>query len=700
MEQARSTRDGPVTKRRRLDPQPAITDLSSAENIVDSAAEGSWNSSSTIRLVEEAFQHHEAISPEGPETSALSSATWAQPYPKTFSNSGEDVVCGSLGKLLSNHVRRTHEPQNSCRVRSSTIEQELSSLLPGLEPATILVDNYFDRIHWFMLLFHQDSFRKKLQELYVPSFHPSGQSTEISGRVGFVVVLLAVLATSLHHISEAQKQRLQSHGIEPQSLKEGILANLKLKFLDVVSLGSLEAVQFSVLLGSYYLYHGEPEIAWPMCGSGLRIAQALNLHRKVSSNGSRDRALDQTIGDRKRAWWAVYEIETFCSMLYGFPLGFSDSDCDVEALDPFDEYSRSTSEARLTRQPTLLFYKCSMSDLSAIVKSTLIDLYGARRSGDQQNSCGPKSLINRVTTLNKRLSDWNRSLTPELRFDISRAVPDSHTGSSKASERAFEDHIFRLQALALKLAYENARILIHRPLLSFKMVCSSSISQSGALERPDPFRLAMHECRDAALEISQVASTPYLREASETYAIAFVSLHLLTAGVTLCISISLDALSVQSFESKLGMRQLMQVQTMLKDKSIVASQGLDIMRKLMSLVMAKEIDAMFETEPPSTTTEHTRTSIPAYVSRDEDLMVNSGEDDPEQNPASIQTDVLTDIGLDLQTLGNTNVITAEANNMTYEGQNVDFCENNLLNDALLEYEQGMSNSESGNGEIM
>jgi hypothetical protein len=540
-----------------------------------------------------------------------------------------------------------------------------------------------------MLLFHQGSFRKKLQELYDPSFHPSGQSRETSGRAGFVVVLLAVLATSLHHISEAQKQKLQSYNIEPQTLKERILANLKLRFLDVVSLGSLEAVHFCVLLGSYYLYHGEPEIAWPMCGSGLRIAQALNLHRKTLPNGSRDPVFDQTIGDRKRAWWAVYEIETFCSMLYGFPLGFSDSDCDVEALDPFDEYSRSTSEARLTRQPTLLFYKCSMSELSAIVRSILIDLYGARRSGDQQNSCGPKSLINRVTALNQRLLDWSRSLSPELTFDISRAVPDFHTGSSKASEQAFEDYIFRLQALALKLAYENARILIHRPLLSFKMVCSSSISQRDALERTDPFRLAMHECRDAALQISQVASTPYLREASETYAISFVSLHLLTAGVTLCISISLDALSFQSFESKLGMRQLMQVQAMLKDKSIVASQGLEIMRKLMSLVMAKEIDAMFETEPPTTIVEHTRTSIPACVTGDEDPMINSREEDPEQNPAGIQTGVLIDIDLDPQTLGNANSITAEANNMTYEGQNVDFCENNLLNDALLEYEQGM-----------
>jgi hypothetical protein len=74
-----------------------------------------------------------------------------------------------------------------------------------------------------------------------------------------------------------------------------------------------------------------------MCGSGLRNAQVLNLHRKISPNGSRDRALNQTIGDMKRTWWAVYGIKTFCSILYGFPLGglgsgVSDSDCDVEAL--------------------------------------------------------------------------------------------------------------------------------------------------------------------------------------------------------------------------------------------------------------------------------------------------------------------------------------------------------------------------------
>lgn len=134
----------------------------------------------------------------------------------------------------------------------------------------------------------------------------------------------------------------------------------------------------------------------------------------------------------------------------------------------------------------------------------------------------------------------------------------------------------------------------------------------------------------------------------------------------------------------------MQVHAMLKDKSIVACQGLDIMRKLMSLVMVKETDAMFETEPPTTRIEPTRTSIPASVSREEGPIIDSREENAEQNPTGIYTDMLTNINLDPQTLGIANSITAEANNMTYEGQNVDFCENNLLNDALLEYEQGLS----------
>ncbi|KAJ4264550.1 hypothetical protein NW762_005752 [Fusarium torreyae] len=433
-------------------------------------------------------------------------------------------------------------------------------------------------------------------------------------------------------------------------------------------------------------------MAWPLCGSGLRIAQALNLHRKMPRDNPQDQALQQIIEDRKRAWWAVYEIETFCSMLYGFPLGFSDSDCSVEPLNPYDEYSGSTAEAIQTRQATLLFFKCAMSTLSAIVKSALVDLYGAR--GNQQDpsrASVPVSLVNRVVSLSQKLLDWNTGLPLKLRFGTSDGdltTDCQTTGASNLSKQAFEDHLFRLQALSLKLAYENARILIHRPLLSFKMVHPPSRAQRDAPMRADPFLLAMHECRDAALQISQVAATPYLQEASETYAIAFVSLHLLTAGVTLCISISLDPLSHNSFESRMGMRRVMQVQHLLKDKSIVAAQGLDITKKLMSLVMAKEVDAMFETEPPSTVVEQTRTSAPGYAGQGEVTARNSGEG-PEPRPGSLEPDVLARDSSNPQPVGDMND-TIDAGTITSDGQNLDFCENNFLNEALLEYEQATS----------
>ncbi|KAH7219605.1 hypothetical protein DER44DRAFT_805476 [Fusarium oxysporum] len=523
-----------------------------------------------------AFQQHDAVSPEGVEFSALRSETWAQSKTNDTNN--------TIQRHVAERPRDIYLQQGNIKYKPSAAEKEFMSLLPELGPATLLVDNYFDRIHWFILVFHQDDFRKRFQDLYHYTAFSSGSNAPSRG-IGFIAILLAVFATSLHHIG-AQESKLKSHNVNQKELKDRILTTLKLRFLDVVSRGSLEAVQFCVLLASYYLYHGEPGMAWPLSGSGLRIAQALNLHRKMTPGDPSDQALNQQIQDRKRAWWAVYEIDTFCSMLYGFPLGFSDSDCNVEPLDPYDEYSGSTKESRQTMIPSLLFYKCAMSTLSAIVKSALVELYGTRH-GDRKRKDNLKGLFDKVTVLNGRLEEWYRSLAPKLSFDSHHSLFDLQVAQDRErTGQEFENYLFRLQALSLKLAYENAKILIHRPLLSFKM--ASSTSTNTVTSKTDPFRLAMQQCREAALQISKVASTPYLLEASETYAIAVVSLHLLTAGVTLCISITLDPLTSNSVEARSGIRQLMQVQTLLKDKSVVAAQSLDITKSLMGLVRAKE----------------------------------------------------------------------------------------------------------------
>ncbi|KAF4979303.1 hypothetical protein FZEAL_4470 [Fusarium zealandicum] len=665
--------------------RPQAVRSSPAVGADDATQDTPWNASSTITLVEEAFHHHEAPSPEETETSAFLASTWARSKPTRPSQARPSGAPSPLQRILSQHLQNGRNGQVSRTSGSLLVEQELLSLLPDLEPATTLVDNYFGRIHWFMLLFHQRDCRRRFQDLYGSVSQPDNQPVRSNGRVGYIAVLLSVFVTSLHYTNTRQKELLVSQGIEPEKLKDKILMGLKLRFLDIISLGSLEVVQMCILLGSYYLYHGEPEMAWPLCGSGLRIAQALNLHRRLPDAKSGDQSFKQTIQDRKRAWWAIYEIETFCSMLYGFPLSISDSDCDVASLDPYDEYSASISEEQYAAKPNLLFFKCAMSKLSAIVKSALDDLYGTRCSRDQQGldqASRLKSLVNKVASLKSRLLEWNKGLAAKLRFDNSATESDTGdhpTCNSSLSGVEFEEHLFRLQALSLKLAYENARILIHRPLLSFKMLRSPTTSQEDTPDPQDPFQMAMHTCRDAALEISQVGSTPCLKEASETYAIAFVSLHLLTAGVTLCISISLDPLSRKSYESRMGIRRLMQIQNLLKKKSIVAAQGLDITKRLMSLVLAKEVDAMFEVESG----EQATADQPVHSEPSEPLQpqaTQSAVEQPVRQPS-------------LQVLDGSYPLGAPemATETTFDGEFLDFCENTFMTEAVHEYEQAITN---------
>ncbi|KAI1022902.1 hypothetical protein LB503_000020 [Fusarium chuoi] len=416
-------------------------------------------------------------------------------------------------------------------------------------------------------------------------------------------------------------------------------------------------------------------MAWPLSGSGLRIAQALGLHRQMTPGDPSDQPLNQQIQDRKRAWWAVYEIDTFCSMLYGFPLGFSDDDCNVEPLDPYDKYSGSTKNSRQTMAPSLLFYKCAMSRLSAIVKSALVELYGTRH-GDRKRKDSLKGIFDKFAVLNERLQEWYGNLAPKLKFDSHASLSDVQvTRNRERTGQEFESHLFRLQALSLNLAYENAKILIHRPLLSFRLATSTSTNTANS--NTDPFRLAMQECKEAALQISEVASTPYLLEASETYAVAVVSLHLLTAGVTLCISITVDPFVSNSAEAISGIRQLMQVQDLLKDRSIVAAQSLDITKRLMGLVMAKAGSDRPETAPVRSTYADVP---PRYGSGNNSTAPKRGCTGPAPLPQA-------NIDVNSPPKVNDGSIT-DTLSMSFADQDITVCADASVEDTIQEYEQG------------
>lgn len=360
--------------------------------------------------------------------------------------------------------------------------------------------------------------------------------------------------------------------------------------------------------------HGQPQLAWPVCGWALRIAQALKLHRRSSQQTVAVPDLDdlrqRAEESRKRCWWAVYEIETFCSMLYGYPLSINDDDCDIEPLHQYPVRSADPTwdahERRVTGHATLLSYKVAIGRLSIIVRTALLKLYSlggrsrpqkpARRTNTSDRM---RTLVESVAVLDRKLDAWRLELPQQLHFDQMPAgavapCRDYLAGAAGSCSRACFHYLFPLQTLSLKLAFENARILIHRPLLKYRLALPDS-HQANAPPPPDCADLcqaSVRACQTAALQISNICSLPLVHDTGATYAVAFVCLHLLTAAITLSILASLNTMSQTSHDCKMGLRRLMEMQSRLTGKSIVTLQGLTVSKKLMSLVLQKERDEM------------------------------------------------------------------------------------------------------------
>ncbi|KAJ5715677.1 fungal-specific transcription factor domain-containing protein [Penicillium malachiteum] len=455
-----------------------------------------------------------------------------------------------------------------------------------------------------MLIFHQEDFRRDWQAMYDSREH----LIDSYPNPAFMSTFLVVIAIALQYTGSHRQHLLREYGVDSSTLKEKFLSIIRAKLLDIVSLASLEAVQTCVLLGTYYLYHGNPGLAWPVCGCGLRLAQALNLHRRVPSSGSLDPETQRKYETRKRCWWAIYEIETFCSMSYGYPLSIKDADCDVELLDPLVRTVHSPASFSSTHQfpTTLLSYKYLMSKLSVLIKDTLTDLYGIGSyratgvSSDRSENFNLRNLIRKVSALDARLKDWKAEIPDLLCMDKlnsqrTYSSVDEMDQDIGAKGPGFENHICQLQALTLELAYQNTRILVHRPLLTYKMIPNDPGDTEQA---QDPFQRSLQTCREAALSTSSIGSTPIFPLAADTYAVTFIGIHTFTAGVMLCILASIESLTVHSHASKMGLRQVLQMQMQLEStsRSVLAAQGLEVLQRLIKLVLDKEMKEMFTPE--------------------------------------------------------------------------------------------------------
>lgn len=265
-------------------------------------------------------------------------------------------------------------------------------------------------------------------------------------------------------------------------------------------------------------------------------------------------------------------------------------------------------------ETTLLSYKYYMSKLSVLTNAVLSELYGIGPGSANNNGASGESgsslsaVVMRVSSLDARLRNWRAEIPLKLHWETLASTSVSYSSKEEfdrdigASGVQFDNHIYHLQALALKLAYENTMILLHRPLLSYKLVTKAddkldNISGIDTIQE-NPFLRSMQACHDAGMSLSELINSPILELVSETYAAAFVSIHTFTAGVALGILGSIEPLTPQAQEAKVGLHRLMAIQAKLKARSLLATQGLDILQRLTKLVLDKELSTMLDVLKP------------------------------------------------------------------------------------------------------
>ncbi|KAK9328176.1 hypothetical protein V1520DRAFT_281968 [Lipomyces starkeyi] len=143
-----------------------------------------------------------------------------------------------------------------------TVASILGRPLPSKDTTDLLLEEYFDSVHWFSLAIF-DRFRPEYESVAdgPADYLPDGDCN---------------------------------------IWRVNLLSLLEARFLEPMEESSLASIQTSLLLGSYYVYHGRPNSSFALLCATIQTAQATDLHREPSRD-----ALDE-VEERKRIWWTIY----------------------------------------------------------------------------------------------------------------------------------------------------------------------------------------------------------------------------------------------------------------------------------------------------------------------------------------------------------------------------------------------------------
>jgi hypothetical protein len=228
-----------------------------------------------------------------------------------------------------------------------------------------------------------------------------------------------------------------------------------------------------------------------------------------------------------------------------------------------------------------------------------------------------KNAVKHVQDIHKKLVRWYKRLPPELKLD-------SLAGKSTTPDKAVSLDIFRRQALALQMSYDNMQIVLHRSLIAHEDSlghASSLATRQGEQNDGNPTMLrnadatavktSRNQCWESAIRTSQLVDHPTeLQLIRSTPVAAYLAMHALTAGVILGIFALSDPSSDRAQQAKQGIARLIQMPAMVSFQDDAWQQCVGNLKTMLRLILSEELKVLISGRPSMSGIATSRKSVP------------------------------------------------------------------------------------------
>ncbi|CRG87189.1 ferrochelatase [Talaromyces islandicus] len=450
-------------------------------------------------------------------------------------------------------------------------------------------------MQWFMLIFHESSFRETAERLISRQVW---SRQELSSVISVLAVGLIGLQSVLPDRKWSGHELLQTYGLDAHKLLKEFLAEIRLRFVDILEDCRIEGVQSCILVSSYYVFHNSPSLAWTMFGMAMRIAYALDMQIRPS----RKFLIADEI--RSRCWNSIIVSDTFSSVVYGRPISI---DTAFASLHPLEFSDDLKIHPWLLKHPLVADANHGITSMVPfhVLKTEIyslnrdIILRFRRLPLKAESGVGEVDLMaiaQIAQEADEVLTHWRRRL-PKL-FDFEYWTSDGKwdqierelmNTSSHAIQGQVE--IIYFQAAILQLTYDAAVIQTQRPVLEQRFhnsTCSASVL--------DAMHKSLGIATEAALRISRIP----VHKLNNHFAASFASVQQFTAGVILCIQPTSQPFTTASHEAKEGVMRIIHSSRGFSHYNRIAKQTDELLTELLKVTIERETSrALRETRPSS-----------------------------------------------------------------------------------------------------